>query len=37
MILLTASTLLTTFHPSAGGDDNEASKQLQKASAPVLA
>ena len=31
MILLTSSTLLTTFHPSRGGDDNEASKQVQRA------
>ena len=32
MIMLTSSTLLTTFHPSStGGDDNEASRQLQKA------
>jgi len=31
MVLLTSSTLLTTFHPSSGGDDsNEASKQLQR-------
>ena len=32
MILLTSSTLLTTFHPSSGGGDvsNEASKQLQR-------
>ena len=31
MILLTCSTLLTTFHPSASGDDHEASKQVQRA------